>query len=139
MKEVINMTTTNYEEQATKLFNELDESTLNSLIVDLNEAFNEDEPIFQLDEWIELMKENQDSTIVMFQIMQQAGNNIDLTSEYIQGDDYFYNYHTADSIIDLFDSKDDIIYLIQQGMETLEDSPVDLDDDTIKILKQAIK
>lgn len=128
---------TNYKEQATKLFNELDESTLDNLIVDLNQSFNDDEPIFHLDEWVDMMKEGHDSTIEMLQIMQQAGNYIDLTDEYIQGSDYFYNYHTSDSILDLFDSHEDIIYLIQQGMEALEEgSPITLDDDTVDILKK---
>lgn len=130
---------TNYTEQATKLYDELDENTLNNIIVDLNQLFNEDEPIYTLDEWIDMMKEYHDSTIQMLQIMQQAGNNIDLTDEYIQGNTYFCNYHTSDSILGLFNTYDDIIYLIQQGLEALEDAPVDLNDDTIEILKQIIK
>ena len=129
---------TNYKEQATKLFNELDESTLDNLIVDLNESVNDDEPIWDLDIWIEDMRADSDSTIHMLQIMQQAGNNIDLTDAYIRESIYYDNYRTADSVLDFF-TVDEAIDLIQQGMEMLEDSPVDLDDDIIKILKQAIK
>ena len=136
------MTTTNYKEQAAKLFKELDENTLNDLIMDLNQVFNEDEPIYNLDEWVDMMTEEHDSAIEMLQTIQQSRENIDLTQEYIRGGVYFYDYRTADRVIDLLDSHEDIIYLIQQGMEALEDAPkypYDLDDDTIKILKQAIK
>lgn len=129
---------TNYKEQATKLFNELDESTLDNLIVDLNQSFNDDDPINDLDDWIVMMKEDHDSTIQMLQIMQQSGDAIDLADQYIQGSIYYYNYKTADSILGFF-TFDEAIDLIQQGMEMLEVSPVDLDDDTIEILKQAIK
>ena len=132
----------NYKEQAAKLSKELDENTLDSVIKDLNRVFNEDEPIFELDEWVDMMTEEHDSAIEMLQIIQQSMENIDLTQEYIREGVYFYDYRTADRIIDLLDSHENIIYLIQQGLETVKNATnyiYNLDDDTIEILKQAIK
>ena len=135
MKEVINMTTTNYEEQATKLYNfnkENNSELLRGILMDL--ADTNGEPIFELDEWMadyqEQIKMRSHDLYELVKIVQ-ASDHFDTDDTYIMQGVYRWDYVTGDSIVDLIEDEKAIEWIasaLEYDPETVEDLDIYTED-----------
>lgn len=116
-------TTPNYEEQATKLYNFNKDNNLETLertLIDL--AAINDEPIFDLDEWLTNFKDNYELVEIV-----QASDHFDTTNNFIQEGVYRRDYKTSDDILELID-EDEAIDWIASALEYDPDSISELSD-----------
>lgn len=116
------MTTTNYTEQATKLYNfnkENNGELLESILIDL--ADTNGEPIFDLGEWLDEFDNNAE----LIKIVQQS-DHFDVNDTWIKGGIYYNDFTTGNSAIDLID-EDTAIDWIASALEYDPDTVEDLD------------
>jgi hypothetical protein len=121
------MTTTNYEEQATKLYNFNKENNwvlLENILIDL--ADTNGEPIFDLGEWLDEFDNNAE----LVQIVQQS-DHFDINDNYIKEGIYYRDCTTGDSITELIGDEKAIEWIasaLEYDPETVEDLDIYTED-----------
>ena len=135
MKEVINMTTTNYEEQATKLYNFNKENNLELLKGILMElADTNSEPIFELDEWMVNYQEQIEMGVLdLYNLVEivQTSNHFNTDDTYIMEAVYYRDYVTGDDITELIGDEKAIDWIasaLEYDPETVEDLDIYTED-----------
>lgn len=124
------MTTTNYEEQATKLYNfnkENNAELLENILIDL--ASTNEEPISNLDEWMVNYQEQIEMDVLdLYNLVEivQTSNHFNTDDTYIMEGVYYRDYVTGDDITELI-GDDKAIEWIASALEYDPEAVEDLD------------
>lgn len=102
-------TSTNYKEQATALYNYGKVNApayLDEALIELSAIYDEDRPICDLEEWLEVFNDN----VELIQIAQQA-DHFNVNDEYIRDGIYYSEFTTGNQVTSLVDESEALLWI----------------------------
>lgn len=124
-KQTKNYEDMNNEEKAQVIYNKLvpdqDTITLAVLLLELSEAYSDDDEILTVDDWLDYAGDEDICTIIR---IAQLSSNLDIDKTYIRESIYYAGYKTSNNILDLVDEDEAVEWIanaLDDNLSCIED------------------